>query len=127
MIKIYGEKQKGKQPSESAEMITFFSEFRKRYPHMAKMAIHIRNEGKRTVNQTARHKAEGMVKGASDIIIIGAQAFCCEMKSKSATAKVSKEQIEWLEQADDNGAFACIAYGFEAALEAVEEWLYAQG
>lgn len=125
--KIYGEKQKGKQPPESAEMVTFFNELRTRYPEIAKLATHIKNEGKRTMAQAQRDKAEGLVTGFPDVVIVGAPAFVCEMKSKAKTARISPEQKDILELMTSRGAFACVAYGWEAAMEAVEDWLNAQG
>lgn len=127
MIKVYGEQEKGKHPTETAEMVTFFNQIRLHHPKLAKIALHIRNEGKRTFDQARRHKAEGMVTGASDINIPGNPSFICEMKSRSKTSRVSPEQYEYLEAAQENGAFCCIAYGCKAALEAVMEWQDAQG
>jgi hypothetical protein len=126
MIKTYGEKLPGKQPKEGDEMITFFNILRKEYPEVAKLATHVRNEGNRTHSQTNRQKAEGMNKGFSDVIIAGCPTFLCEMKSKSKTSRISKEQVEFLEAADEAGCFACIAYGYEAALEALKDWMNAQ-
>lgn len=124
--KVYGEKQKGKQPPESAEMVTFFNELRARYPEIARLATHIKNEGKRTMAQAQRDKAEGLVTGFPDVVIVGAPAFVCEMKSKSKTSRVSPEQKEILNAMSERGVFACVAYGWEAAMQAVEDWLDAQ-
>ena len=122
MIRTYGKQEKGKQPRENAEMITFFNELRSKHPDLAPLATHIKNEGKRTIQQIEKDKAEGLVKGFADIVIIGCPGFVCEMKSKSKTSKTSKEQKEFLDAADKNGAFACIAYGYKAAMQAVEDW-----
>jgi hypothetical protein len=124
--KIYGQQEKGKQPRENAEMITFFNVLRSDFPHLAKLATHIRNEGERNINQARQQKSEGMVKGFSDIVIIGNPAFVCELKSKSKSSKLSQEQVDFLTDATDNGAFACVAYGFESAIEAVKEWDHAR-
>ena len=126
MIRYYGEQLKGKQASESAEMVTFFNQLKKLYPEAAEAATHIRNEGKRTHAQTQRQKAEGMVTGASDIFIHGSPSFACEMKSISKTSKISDKQIAFLDAVDDLGGFAFVAYGYKAALLAVEEWLIEQ-
>jgi len=123
MIKHYGEPQKGKHPSESAEMTTFFNVLRREYPNYGAIAIHVRNEGKRSHAQTQKQKLEGMVKGASDINIPGNPSFICEMKSLSKTAKISEDQIKYLEACNAVGAFACVAYGYKAAMEAFKEWL----
>ena len=122
MIRYYGDKLKGKQATESAEMITFFNQLKKNHPDAAKVATHIRNEGRRSHAQTQKQKAEGMVVGASDIFIHGCPSFACEMKSKSKTSKISEQQIEFLTAVDSSGGFACVAYGYEAALVAVKDW-----
>jgi len=124
-IKIYGDtKFRGKCPSESAEQMTFFNKLRREYPtSYGLVAVHIRNEGSRTPQETQRHKAEGLTTGASDIIIPGAPAFVCEMKRLDHTkCKISDEQIAYLEAAAQGNSFACIALGWEAAWEAFEEW-----
>ena len=125
MYKVYGKKEKGKQPSENAEMITFFNVLREDYPDLAVIATHIKNEGKRNINQIGKDKAEGLVTGFPDIVILGNPAFCCEMKSKGKS-KISEDQEKVLNAATKNGAFACVAYGYEAAIDAVIEWLNAQ-
>jgi|TARA_R100000501_G_C2609974_1_gene104829 hypothetical protein len=126
MIYYFGETKKGKQPTESAEMITFFNYIKKHYPDIAKVATHIRNEGKRNIAQTQKQKSEGMIKGASDIFIHGRPSFCCELKTHSKSSKPSKEQIAYLESVDKLGGFACVARGCAGALEALEAWINEQ-
>lgn len=116
----YGQPLPGKQPSEDAEMATFFNGLPQKYKAVA---LHIRNEGRRTNRQMTWEKARGgFIKGASDILIPGAPAFVCELKSLSKTARVSKEQIAYLENSAALGAFSCLCYGYEAAMEAFNEW-----
>lgn len=125
-LKVYGDQdyRNKKCPPESAEQITFFNELRRIYPEIGAIAIHPRNEGKRSIQQTQRQKAEGMTPGASDIIIPGGQTFVCEMKRQDHTlCKWEPEQIEYLEQCEKQGAFVCVALGYKAAIEALEEWM----
>lgn len=111
-------------PQESAEQITFFNVLRREYPELGIIAIHPRNEGKRTHHQAARQKAEGMATGASDIIIPGNPAFVCELKRQDHTCSRWQDgQLEYLEAAKNNGAFVCVALGYKAALEALQEWI----
>lgn len=119
-IKVFGDiNWRGDCPVESAEQITLFNKLRKLEP----TALHPRNEGKRSYNQVSRQKAEGMTPGASDIIIPGCPAFVCELKRKDHTKSVwQKGQIEYLENSQANGAFACVALGWESAMEAYECW-----
>lgn len=119
--RTYGTTVAGKQPSEGAEMATFFNALPTRYKAIA---LHIRNEGRRSARQMAAQKAQGgFVKGASDIIIPGRPTFVCELKSRNKGASPTQEQVDYLEAAASVGAFACLAYGYEAALEAFGEWL----
>ena len=125
-IPIYGDtKYRNKQcPTESQEQMTFFNVLRIKYPELGKVAFHQRNEGKRSYKQAAYHKAEGMTKGVPDIIIPGKRTFLCELKRRDHTlCKIDDKQIEYLENCIKQGAFVCIALGYESALLAVENYL----
>jgi hypothetical protein len=125
-IKVYGDKayRDKKCPKEVMEQVTFFNQLRGRHPETyGAIAVHVRNEGKKTVNQVAKEKAEGMVTGACDIMIPGVRTFICELKRRDHTeSKIQKEQIDYMLAAQRLGAFVCIALGWEAAMEAFEEW-----
>lgn len=109
---------RGQCPHESAEQITLFNQLP---PRLKKIATHIRNEGKRTVQQAQRHKIEGMNTGASDIIIPCSPPFVIELKRKDHTkSKISKEQVEYLEECQKQGALVCVALGWESALEFIK-------
>ena len=128
-LPTYGDpKWRGDCPQESVEQVTFFARLRRQYPDTyGRLAIHPRNEGKRTHYQTARQKAEGMTPGASDIVIPGAPAFVCEMKRRDRTQSQWQEgQAEYLQAAQNAGAFVCVALGCDAAWEAFNEWLECQ-
>ena len=125
-IKTYGNLDfRGYCPTEQVEQVTFFNRLRAQHPKSyGLIAIHPRNEGKRTHGQVRWQKAEGMVKGASDVIIPGNPAFVCELKRKDRTKSTwQKGQLEYLLAAQEAGAFACLAFGANAALEAFEAWL----
>lgn len=124
-LRVYGDKKyRGKCPSESMEQITFFNYIRNTYPDYGRVAIHPRNEGKRTFRQAAHHRAEGMTTGAADIIIPGSPAFICELKRIDHTkSKLYQDQIEYLKACQDLGAFVCIALGYSAAIDAFDDYL----
>lgn len=110
---------RGECPLESAEQITLFNEIRKKHSH----AIHPRNEGKKTYGQVNRHKAEGQTKGASDVVIPGLPCFVGELKRRDHTkSRWQDGQVEYLKSCHDAGAFVCVAFGYEAMLEAIKEW-----
>lgn len=120
-LKVYGDQSyRGKCPTETAEQVTFFNEVRKDIS----IALHVRNEGKRTRTQAMQHKAEGMLAGAADIIIPGSPTFVCELKRRDHTkSHWQPNQIDFLGECERYGAFVCVALGYEAALEAVEDWI----
>jgi len=120
-IKVYGDiKYRGPCSPESAEQITLFNQLS---PKHRAIALHPRNEGKRTPGQVMRHKAEGMTTGAADIIIIGSPPFVCELKRMDHTkSKISPEQIDFLNNCQDAGAFVCIALGWKGVVDAIADW-----
>jgi len=125
-IKVYGDlKYRAPCPPESAEQITFFARLRRQYPDSwGALAIHPRNEGKRSHYQTAKQKAEGMTPGAADIVIPGRIAFVCEIKRRNHTKSTWQPgQLEYLLAAQQAGAFSCVALGCDEAWRAFQRWL----
>jgi len=122
--RAYGGEYKGHCPLESQEQAAFVDYLRKVYPRTyGAIVIHIKNEGKKTFGQAAYDKKNGQTKGASDIVIPGNPSFCLELKRKDRTkSKFSHEQETYLIKASENGAFACVAYGYDAAIEAFKDW-----
>lgn len=127
-FRVYGDASfRGHCPAETLEQITFFNRIRAAHPESwGLLATHIRNEGLKTGGQfgaVSRHRAEGMTTGAADIIIPGRVAFVCELKRRDRTKSAWQEgQIAYLTAAHSAGAWACVALGCDAALEAFEEW-----
>jgi hypothetical protein len=121
-IPLYGNPDyRGPCSTEAAESVTFFNAIRR--TKWGTLALHIKNEGRRSHGQAAWDKAQGLVTGAADIIIPGAPSFVCELKRQDHTkSRISKEQIAYLEAAQDAGAFVCVALGWQAAMEAVGDW-----
>ena len=130
---VYGDTSwRGKCPAESIEQMTFFNTLRREYPvTWGRLALHPRNEGQRKGGQIKamiQHKAEGLTPGASDVIIPARVTFVCELKRRDHTqSKWQDGQIEYLAEANNAGAFACVALGWEAAWQAFGEWLDVDG
>ena len=117
---------RGDCPTETAEQVTFFNQLAIQYPEIRRIAIHPRNEGKRTMAQAMRHKAEGMTEGAADIIIPGRRTLVIELKRQDHTkSRFEPGQLEYLETCQRHGAFVFVALGWRAAMDAVEDWLNA--
>ena len=104
--------------------MTFFARLRRQYPDSyGIIALHPRNEGKRTHLQVAKEKSEGMTTGATDIVIPGRQTFICELKRRDHTkSKLGDEQLAFMRASGKAGAYVCIALGVDAAWEAFEDW-----
>lgn len=124
-LNVYGDQSfRGSCPQESVEQVSIINQIRKAYPcTYGRIATHIRNEGKRTHHQAVRHKADGMVKGAPDLIIPGRRTFVCEIKRKNhMLSRWQDGQLEYLEAAQKAGAWVCVALGADAAWKAFEDW-----
>ena len=124
-ITIYGNTGfRGDCPAEGLEQVTFFARLRRQYPgSYGLIALHPRNEGRRTHLQVAKEKSEGMTTGATDIIIPGRQTFVCEIKRRDHTlSNLPKVELDYLRACQSAGARVCIALGVDAAWEAFEDW-----
>lgn len=124
-IRVFGDPSfRGKCATENADMVTLVSFVRRQWPKTwGVLGFHPRNEGQRTWGQAAWQKSEGMTEGTVDFIIPARVPLVLELKRKDRTqSKWQKGQVEYLTAAQDAGAFACIALGYEAAIEAVKEW-----
>lgn len=122
-IKVYGslDYRNKKCPKEEAEQITFVNQVRKHNPKT--LLIHVKNEGKRTLQQAQLEKANGMQSGTSDIIIAGNPSFVCELKREDHTlCKWQPLQQEYLIEAQEQGCFSCVAFGWKAAFQAYLDW-----
>lgn len=127
-VPVFGDTSyRGHCPIESVEQQEFFRHLRRNYPDtLGLIAIHPRNEGLRVGGQLGamrRYRAEGMTKGAADIIIPAKIPFVCELKRRDPTKGSWQDgQREYLQAAKDAGAYACMALGAEAALSALALW-----
>ena len=126
---IYGDTDfRGKCPKEDIEQASFFNRLRSEYPDTwGILALHPRNEQQLRGGQfraLAKHKAEGMTKGAADILIPARVAFVCELKRRDHTqSKWQDGQVDYLTAAHNAGAFACVALGCDAAWDALQDWI----
>ena len=126
-LKVYGDQAfRGDCPTETSEQVAFFAELKRKYPHLHDIAIHPKNEGKRMkgqFQQLAKDKAMGLNVGSADIIIPASPAFVCELKRKDHTqSKFQTGQAEYLGSCQKLGAVVCVALGYEAAMQAVDEY-----
>ncbi|MDA3877739.1 MAG: hypothetical protein PF483_11705 [Halothiobacillus sp.] len=130
-VLIFGDLDfRGKCPSENREQVTFFNRLRRDHSGtIGSVALHPRNEGLKRAGQfsaVSMHRAEGMTAGASDIIIPARVTFVCELKRRDYTQCAWQDgQMGYLKAAAGLGAFACVAFGVDAAWQALEYWMRA--
>ena len=128
-LQTYGDTSyRGDCPLEDAELMTFFNELNRLHPQLSLVAIHPDNEGLVLGSGHHHHikqKAKGAIKkGAADIIIVGYPTFVCELKRKDHTkSKWQDGLLDFLQTSQKLGAFVCVALGYEAALQALNDWL----
>lgn len=128
-VMVFGDLEfRGKCPLEGREQATFFNRLRREYPDtLGVLALHPRNEAQLRGGQfgaMSKQKAEGMTPGASDIIIPARVPFVAEMKRRDYTQCTWQDgQVEYLTAAANMGAFACVAFGYDAAWQALEYWI----
>ncbi|MCJ8334596.1 MAG: hypothetical protein MJH10_10185 [Epibacterium sp.] len=112
---------RGPCPSEEAEQVAAVA--RLRQDDLGALVIHVKNEGRRTMRQAQRDKANGLASGAPDLWVPGAPTFLCEVKRRDHTkSRWQDGQVAYLTQAQAAGAFSCLCLGAEAVLEAFEVW-----
>jgi len=123
-IPVFGDTTfRGSCPLETPEQISFLCLLKAEFPEFAKIAVHIRNEGKRSKRQGHQQKQEGMNTGASDIIIPCCPPILIELKRRDHTKSSSSDkQLKYLVDSHAQGAFACYALGAIGAIEAVRAW-----
>lgn len=128
-LPVFGDQSfRGACPTEALEQRAFFKALRKHEPRFGAIAVHIRNEQARSVEQTRMWQADGMNAGAVDIIIPARLPFVCEMKRADHTKSTwSKGQQEYLHAVIDLGGFACVALGARGAWDALGAWSAAAG
>lgn len=99
--------------------------FRYEYPHLAKMLFAVPNGGARNAITGAILKAEGVVAGVADLILLCPSvngkyhSLCIEMKTTSKASKQRETQKEWQNVAELNGNKYVICRNFEEFRNAV--------
>lgn len=123
-IKVYGDLnyRNPKAPKEDQEAQTLVNQVRKKYPHV--LFMHIKNEGKKTKAQADFDRSMGMMAGASDFIFLGVPPMALELKRQDHTlSKWQPKQQEFLIASQEQGMFTAVCFGWQAGMEAVEDWM----
>lgn len=139
-IPIYGDiKFRGNSNKEDDDLVSFFSWIRFNYPQYKNLVFHPEMEmmvnGGRSYAYYARSKSKGRLDGMGDIVCLpinkNAPAFICELKRKNAGKSLASKalKLHYLHQVDlladqlKHGNQVCVAFGFDAAKNAFEEYV----
>lgn len=126
-VRIYGDLdyRNPKCALEDAELGTFVNQLRKHHEKLARLFVHIPNEGDRTFDEVQILRKKGALnKGAVDEFIPADISFVGELKREDHTlSSISDEQVDYLITAHELGAFAFVALGWRANWQALEDWL----
>ena len=116
---------KTKSPLEHIEQINLVAHCRKLWPKEFNLMLHVPNESNVPVQYRNKLSKCGLLPGASDWLILypsnGKPYMALELKrSRKRDSSISQDQVDFLLNAEHVGAFACVAYGYKAALHAIE-------
>lgn len=104
---------------ELSEQIDFIAWLREFYPSHAAMTVHPANEGILLPHYRQQQIKAGLLKGASDVILLKAGAShpvgLLELKRCWRKSKPTSEQCDLLRLAAADGKFTAVAHGAEAA------------
>lgn len=113
-------------PSEHKEAVMFMEEMILRFPKEAAVLFHIPNEGRRNPWTGKFLKQEGMKSGVPDyfmpVAVGGYHGLFIELKRRFK-AVLTPIQIQWLDALKAQGYAAHVAYGSEAAIKIVINYL----
>lgn len=119
---------KTKSRTEDCEQIDLVSHCKRYWSEQSSLMFHVPNESKVPAHYRAKLGSMGILKGASDWMILipsnGRPYMALELKrSRKKDSSVSKEQTKFLLDAESVGAFAVVCYGHKAALQAIDDYL----
>lgn len=108
-----------KIPSEHDEQVMFVQWMKRTHPGIKFFAIP--NAGKRSARVAAMMKAEGMSAGVPDLFFPSLNLWV-EMKRVKG-GRLSPAQIEWFGYLESIGHNTFVAYGADAAIEKLTEYI----
>lgn len=108
------------EPSESQIQRALIGHLERRaWPGVA--WFHVPNGGSRTAAEAARFRAEGVVAGVPDLVIVHeGRALFLELKARKG--RVSTRQAEMHARLAEAGAAVAVCHGLDQALAQLERW-----
>lgn len=115
--------------SESSIQQACVSAFRAKYPWAAKLLIHVKNEECGGAKAGGIHKAEGVVAGASDLLLLIPSVFqagfcpylCIEMKSEKG--RIRDSQLSYREHVQAVGSYYVICRSLDQFMNLADEYM----
>lgn len=105
--------------------------FRIQYPQYNGLLFHVPNGGRRNLKEATRLKAEGVVAGVADLILLVPRieegcksmwhALCIEMKKKGGYQ--SPEQKDWQKKVEGHGYKYAVCRSLDEFIDTVEAYL----
>jgi hypothetical protein len=119
------EQPKSKSRLEYLEQIDFVNKARFLYPKLEKLLFAPMNEGMASPQYRAKMNRMGLTSGVGDTILLINGVGSIELKraSKKEAGAISKDQKVFALAVESAGGFACVAYGKDAALAALKDYL----
>lgn len=108
--------------------------FRLQYPQYDGLLFHVPNGGRRNLKEAARLKAEGVVAGVADLILLVPflqecvqyfNGLCIEMKTSKG--KQSQEQKDWECKVREQGYEYKVIRSLDEFIEVVDSYLKGEG
>ena len=124
-VKIFDTGYRGECPYEEIEQINAVSWFRHNYPQYNCLFFHPVNEGKIPVQYRSKLNKMGMRSGIPDIVLLVStnnHPYAVFEMKRTGGGRLSASQKDCLNAASDQGAFACVCFGFEMFKMAVDEY-----
>ena len=99
--------------------------FRYQYPEYRSLLFAVPNGGARSKATAGRLKAEGVVAGVADMLLLvpscGYHGLCIEMKTK--TGKQSDSQKEWQKEVKKKGYKYVVCRSLDEFIEIIDEYI----
>ena len=119
-VRVYRNTESRKY-KEDIEQINFISWLRLNHPDIADRCFHVPNETQSAIQYQAKLTKMGRNKGIPDLMFYGFP-IAIEMK-KTINASVKPEQKVHLNRMAEDGLFACVCFGDNAAKLAIADFL----
>lgn len=124
---LNNEKKRRKKPSDEEHKIqcACVSWFRLKYPMLAANLFAVPNGGRRDATTGAKLKAEGVLAGVADLILLypsnGYHALLIEMKTSKG--KQSEAQKAWQKKMEEYGYKYVVCHSLDEFMKAIDDYL----